>query len=170
MIIILLLLLLLLFVFCFFVFTFFLLFLFFNFLNYKEDLFVLNRLMENEDLNPILGDLISSAVSSISNLVMIHSMTWEVFRQFLDVVLQVVTKYPSSKSLTLAMNCAYHSLVFVWSERSIGNECDVECESRINLIINCVLECASLVTASGSSTRFCLDEVGKCEYEFTKFM
>lgn len=116
------------------------------------------RLMENEDLNPILGDLISSAVSSISNLVMIHSMTWEVFRQFLDVVLQVVTKYPSSKSLTLAMNCAYHSLVFVWSERSIGNECDVECESRINLIINCVLECASLVTASGSSTRFCLDE------------
>lgn len=122
--------------------------------------------MANEDFNPILGDLMASVIASVSNLVMIHSLAWDVCRQFLDVVRQVVRLYPSSRNLTLAMNCAYHSLVFVWSERSIGNECEVECESRINLLITCVLESPGLVVAAGSSKRSCLDEVDKCEYEF----
>ena len=91
---------------------------------------------------------------------MIHSMSaWKVCRQFLDVVLEMVMRFPSSNNLTLAMNCAYHSLVFIWSERSIGNECDVECDDRITLVIKYVLECPSSAIAAGNAEPICLDEV-----------
>lgn len=88
-----------------------------------------------------MGDLAHSVLDSMSNLVMIHALLWKVCHQFLDVVLEMVMRFPSSSNLTLAMSCAYHSLAFIWTERSIGNECDVECDEQVNLLIKFVLEC-----------------------------
>lgn len=62
------------------------------------------------------------------------------------------------------MNCAYNSLVFIWTERSIGNECDVECDRQINDIINNILERLSAIEASETSEEICLNEV--CELKF----
>lgn len=71
----------------------------------------------------------------------------------------MVMQFPSSTNLTLAMSCAYHSLAFIWSERSIGNECDVECDEPVNLLIKFVLECHN----SGiNNENLCLDEVSVC--------
>lgn len=121
-----------------------------------------NRLMIDEHLNPLVGDLISSVVASISNLVVIHSISWEVHRQFLNIALQMVLRFPSSNHLTLSMTCAYNSLVFIWTERSIGNECDTDFDRQINLIIDCVLERPNSATEdSVTSGEMCLNEVCK---------
>lgn len=82
-------------------------------------------------------------------------MTWEVCRQFLDLVLAMIARYPSSSNMTLAMNCAYHCLAFIWSERSIGNESDTECETRVSLVIQYVLDWPT----SGENEEVCLSEV-----------
>ena len=119
--------------------------------------------MIEEHLNPLVGDLISSVVTSISNLVVIHSISWEVHRQFLNIVLQMVNlRFPSSNHLTLSMTCAYNSLVFIWTERSLGNECDTDFDRQINLIIDCVLKRPNSATEdSVTSGEMCLNEV--CE-------
>jgi hypothetical protein len=128
-------------------------------------LLFLNRLMVDENLNPLEGDLIFSVVASISNLVVIHSMSSEVHRQFLSSVLQAVKRFPSSSHLTLAMNCAHSSLVFIWTERSIGNECDAECDRQINDIIFYVLERPSATESSETSEEVSLNEVCKLKFK-----
>lgn len=109
-----------------------------------------------EGINPLVGDLASSVISSISNLILIHFTTSRVCRQFLDVVLEVCMRFPSSGNLKLAMNCAYLSLAFIWSERSIGNECDIECDIRVGLVVKYVFECPNLVSGD---QKLCIDEV-----------
>lgn len=116
------------------------------------------RLIKSKEPNPVLGDLSSSVISSISNLIMIHSITWKVFHQFLDVTLEMVMRFPSSTNLTLAMNCAYRCLAFVWSERSIGNDCDVETDDRIQLLIKFVLECHN---TGAKIEKLCFNEVNQ---------
>ena len=52
----------------------------------------------------------------------------------------MVERFPTSDNMVLALNTSYHSLVYLWNERSLGNECDVRCDDQINTLLKKIFE------------------------------
>ena len=106
-----------------------------------------------------MEDLICSVLGAINNLVLIHSIEWKVCIQLLGAWQQLLDAFPSSRNVILALKSAHYVLDYAWSQRSIGNECDVECDEEIVNLTKKILHCC--ITESEDGEDFLSSEVTK---------
>ena len=101
---------------------------------------LLYRLLTVEDSTAPLETLISNVLAATNNLVIIQAVEWKVCHLFMTVIHQLVERFPNSNNMVLALNTSYHSLVYIWNERSLGKECDLQSDEQINLLLNKIFE------------------------------
>ena len=117
-------------------------------LTYKLLIYLLYRLLSVEDsiapLGTLGGRLVSNVLAATNNLVIIQAVEWKVCHLYLTAIRQLVERFPNSDNLVLALNTSYHSLVYIWSERSLGKECDLQSDEQINLLLNNIFESCTI--------------------------
>ena len=104
------------------------------------------RLLESETSSDGLRTLVCSVITTVNNMLMIHSAGSEICHQLLSVVNRMVDRFnSSSKALVLSVTTAYLILDYIWVERSVGQDEDLyeQSERDLNLLLKKTLNFCS---------------------------
>lgn len=101
------------------------------------------RLISIDGFNSALENLIFDVLTSINNLIMIHSIEWNVCLHFISAIQDFLDQVPRSDNIIMSLSSAHYVLELVWTRRAIEEEHDTQCDDQITALIKKALECCS---------------------------
>lgn len=92
----------------------------------------------DEPANVII-DLINQIFSVTFNILLVHAVEWEVCKQMIVVVTQLIERIPTLQHVLLALKLAHLLVKFLFIERASGKEFSSDCDGEILALIKVVI-------------------------------